>query len=280
MTAPPVIPIDDPADPRIAAYAGVRERDLVGRRGEFIAEGEVVLRVLLGPASRFRPASLLIAGKRLARLAPMLEAVPPDVPVYAAGQAVMDAIVGFPIHRGILGHGLAGPPADAAALLASLGPRAVVLVLFGIANHDNIGGLFRNAAAFGAAAVLLDAACCDPLYRKAIRVSVGATLRLPFARLAVGEDVVTLLARRGFATAALSPSGDRPLAALPALPRQAVLLGAEGAGLPQALLQRSQSVAIGMNAAVDSLNVATTSGIVLYHLAVRRPAGADPGYGD
>jgi tRNA G18 (ribose-2'-O)-methylase SpoU len=268
MTAPPVIPIDDPADPRIAAYAGVRERDLVGRRGEFIAEGEVVLRVLLGPSSRFRPASLLIAGKRLARLAPMLEAVPPDVPVYAAGQAVMDAIVGFPIHRGILGHGLAGPPADAAALLASLGPRAVVLVLFGIANHDNIGGLFRNAAAFGAAAVLLDAACCDPLYRKAIRVSVGAGLTVPFARLPTDQDPLELLAAAGFEALALSPAGAEPLAGLRRPDRVALLLGAEGEGLPPALLARARTLAIPMAPGWDSLNVAAAGAIALHELSL------------
>jgi tRNA G18 (ribose-2'-O)-methylase SpoU len=224
--------------------------------------------VLLGPASRFRPASLLIAGKRLARLAPMLEAVPPDVPVYAAGQAVMDAIVGFPIHRGILGHGLAGPPADAAALLASLGPRAVVLVLFGIANHDNIGGLFRNAAAFGAAAVLLDAACCDPLYRKAIRVSVGAGLTVPFARLPTDQDPLELLAAAGFEALALSPAGAEPLAGLRRPDRVALLLGAEGEGLPPALLARARTLAIPMAPGWDSLNVAAAGAIALHELSL------------
>src|SRR5271169_5407899 len=230
---PIVIPIDDPADPRIAAYAGVRERDLVGRRGEFIAEGEVVLRVLLGQGSRCRPASLLIAQKRLARLGPLIETLPPEVPVYAAGQAVMDAVVGFPIHRGIMAHGLTPPDPGAAALLEGLGPRALALVLFGIANHDNIGGLFRNAAAFGADAVLLDRACCEPLYRKAIRVSVGAALTVPFARLAAREDPLELLSRAGFTALALSPRGAEPLAGLARPDRVAVLVGAEGAGLPE-----------------------------------------------
>ncbi len=265
---PDIIPIDDPADPRIAAYAGVRERDLVGRRGEFIAEGEVVLRVLLGPFSRFAPASLLIAAKRLARMAPMLEALPSDVPVYAAGQAVMDAVVGFPIHRGILAHGLAGPPADARALLAGLGPRAVVLVLFGVANHDNIGGLFRNAAAFGAAAVLLDGACCDPLYRKAIRVSVGASLTVPFARLPPDKDPLDLLAAAGFEALALSPAGAEPLAGLERPDRVAVLLGAEGAGLPPDLLGRARTVAIPMAPGWDSLNVAAAGAVALHELAL------------
>ena len=109
----------------------------------------------------------------------------------------MDAIVGFHIHRGILAHGLRPTDPGAAALLADLPARALVLALFGIANHDNMGGLFRNAAAFGADAVLLDATCCDPLYRKAIRVSVGAALKVPFARLRPGEDAVAMLAEAG-----------------------------------------------------------------------------------
>jgi tRNA G18 (ribose-2'-O)-methylase SpoU len=262
---PAVIPIDDPEDPRIAAYAQVRERDLVGRMGGFIAEGEVVLRVLLGAASRFRPASLLIADKRIERLSPMLDAVPDAVPVYAAGQAVMDAIVGFPIHRGVLAHGLRPAASDAGALLAGLGPRAVVLALFGIANHDNIGGLFRNAAAFGADAVLLDAACCDPLYRKAIRVSVGAALTVPFARLGE-EDPLALLEAHRFTALALSPRGAEPLSRLVRADRTAVLLGAEGPGLPEGLLRRARTVAIPMASGWDSLNVAAASAIMLHAL--------------
>jgi tRNA G18 (ribose-2'-O)-methylase SpoU len=262
---PDIIPITDPHDPRIAVYAQVRERDLVGRMGGFIAEGEVVLRVLLGPASRFRPASLLITEKRLARLEPMIAAVPAGVAVYAASQAVMDAVVGFPIHRGILAHGLRPPVAGAEALLGGLGPRAVVLALFGIANHDNIGGLFRNAAAFGVDAVLLDAACCDPLYRKAIRVSVGAALTVAFARLPA-EDPLALLERHGFTALALSPKGVEPVAGLARDVRTAVLLGAEGPGLPQDLLNRVRTVAIPMAPGWDSLNVAATSAIVLHAL--------------
>ena len=266
-----IIPIDDPADPRIAAYAGVRERDLVGRRGEFIAEGEVVLRVLLSAASRCRPASLLIADKRLAALEPLLAGLATDVPVYAAGQAVMDAIVGFPIHRGILAHGLRPADPGAAALLAGLGPRALVLALFGIANHDNMGGLFRNAAAFGADAVLLDATCCDPLYRKAIRVSVGAALRVPFAYLPSDRDALDLLARAGFTALALSPNGAEPLAGLARPDRVAVLLGAEGPGLPQAVLARARTVAIAMAPGWDSLNVAAASAIILHQLTRAEP---------
>jgi len=261
-----VIPIEDPGDPRIAAYRQVRERDLVGRKGVFIAEGQVVLRRLIA-SPRFAAASVLIDRKRVAGLAPMLADLPADVPVYAAGQAVLDAIVGFPIHRGILALGRRTAAPTAEALLAGLPPRALVVALFGIANHDNIGGVFRNAAAFGADAVILDPTCCDPLYRKAIRVSVGAALVTPFARLAPGEDAIALFEGLGFTPVALSPAGEAPLAALRRPGRVAVLLGAEGPGLPPDLLARAQSVRIPMAPGFDSLNVATTSGVVLHHLA-------------
>jgi tRNA G18 (ribose-2'-O)-methylase SpoU len=247
----------------------VRERDLVGRGEGFIAEGEVVLRVLLGGGARCRAASLLVAENRLARIGALIAPLAPDIPVYVAGQAVMDALVGFHIHRGLLAHGLRPADQGAAALLAGLPKRSLALALFGVANHDNIGGVFRNAAAFGADAVLLDAGCCDPLYRKAIRVSVGATLKVPFARLAAREDAVSLLEAAGFACLALSPGGAEPLAALARRDRAALLLGSEGPGLPDVVLSRVHTVAIAMAAGWDSLNVAAASAIALYELNSR-----------
>jgi tRNA G18 (ribose-2'-O)-methylase SpoU len=261
-----IIPISEPDDPRVAVYRQVRERDLVGRRGGFIAEGEVVLRVLLTGGGRHRAASLLLAEKRIEKLAPMIDTLPPEVPIYAASQAVLDAITGFHIHRGILAHGLRAADPGAAALLSGLGPRALVLALFGIANHDNMGGLFRNAAAFGADAVLVDAGSCDPLYRKAIRVSVGAALKVPFARLAPDEDAVSLLEQAGFTPIALSPAGSEPLAGLAAPARAAVLLGAEGPGLPAEMLARVRTISIPMAAGWDSLNVASAGAVVLHEL--------------
>ncbi|MDP3749418.1 MAG: RNA methyltransferase [Phenylobacterium sp.] len=251
----------------------MRERDLVGRQGLFVAEGEVVLR-MLARSRLHRPASLLIAEKRLAGLSEILATIPGDVPIYAAGQAVMDAVVGFPIHRGILALGTRGAEPDPAELLAGLPERALVLVLSAIANHDNMGGLFRNAAAFGADAVLLDADCCDPLYRKAIRVSVGAALTTPFARLAPGVDLLGLLEGQGFEAVALSPRGATTLAQLSRPLRAAVVLGAEGAGLSEALLARARTVRIPMADGFDSLNVAVTAGVVLHHLAFAAPASA------
>ncbi|HLZ85270.1 MAG TPA: RNA methyltransferase [Caulobacteraceae bacterium] len=261
-----IIRIDDPLDFRVAPFRDVRERDLAGREGGFIAEGEVVLNVL-ARSRLHRARSLLIADKRLEKLAPLIAAFGEDVAVYAAGQTLMDAIAGFHIHRGVLAHGERSAPIAAGDLLASAAPEALVVVLFGIANHDNIGGVFRNAAAFGAAGVLMDPTCCDPLYRKAIRVSVGAALSLPFARLAPDEDAIALLQSHGFTPLALSPAGRTPLKSLVRPQKPAVLIGAEGPGLPPDILARADTISIPMAGAFDSLNVATTSGIVLHHLA-------------
>ena len=180
---------------------------------------------------------------------------------------MLDRIAGFPLHRGILAVGEKTDVPSAADLLDACGPVARIVMLFGIGNHDNMGGIFRNAAAFGADAVILDPGCCDPLYRKAIRVSVGATLLVPTAKLAAGEDPLALLDRFGFEAVALSPAGAETLAALTPPRRAALLFGSEGPGLPPALLARARSVRIPMAGGFDSLNVATTSGIVLHHIA-------------
>lgn len=241
----------------------------MGRQGLFVAEGRVVLEKAVA-AMPERLVSLLVAESRVESLAPVLARLPDETPVYAAGQAVMDAVVGFPIHRGILAIGRR-PERTAEALLAGLPDRALVVGLVGIANHDNMGGIFRNAAAFGVHAVLADPGCCDPLYRKAIRVSVGAALTTPFARLPPGADLVDLLQAAGFETAALSPAGEVELSSWRPNRRAAVLFGAEGPGLPAEVLARTRTVRIAMAGGFDSLNVATTSGIVLHHIAAAGP---------
>jgi tRNA G18 (ribose-2'-O)-methylase SpoU len=270
---PDLIPIDDPSDPRVAAFRDIKERDLVGRQRLFIAEGETVLRAFVRDAPE-RVRSLLIDGKRIGKLDEVLADLPPGVPVHVAGQAVLDAIAGFHLHRGVLAVGAKPEPLSAEALLAGVGARAVVLVLMGIANHDNLGGVFRNAAAFGVDGVVLDGDCCDPFYRKAIRVSIGATLSVPTAWLAPGQDVIDLLARHRFQVLALSPNAEETLAALDPPVRAAVLLGAEGPGLSTAVMERARTVGIPMANGFDSLNVATTSGIVLHHLRFAKAARA------
>lgn len=261
-----LISISSPDDPRIAVYRNVRERDLVGRQGRFLAEGEVVVRVLL-TRSHFQAESLLLEERRVAGLEDVL-ASHPELPVYVAPQAVMNEIAGFPMHRGILAAGLRGPIATPEELLARMEGPAVVVALEGLANHDNVGGIFRNAAAFGAKAVLLDETSCDPLYRKAIRVSVGAALRVPFAQASSSPSMLDALKTAGFQTIALTPRRDAvELSSFRPPPRSALLLGTEGPGLSEETLERADlRVRIDIEPDFDSLNVAATSAVALYAL--------------
>lgn len=259
-------------DERLADYRDIREADRVGRQGVFLAEGEVVVRVM-ARRGRFPIRSLFLAESRVEALADAIAALPPGVPVYTGPQAVMNGVVGFDIHRGILAAGDCGPGLDAGELLASLGPGpARVVVLEDILNHDNVGGILRNAAAFGVGAVLLVGATCDPLYRKAIRVSVGASLFVPFARVASASEALSRLRAAGFVSLALTPGVDSvDLRALGSVPRAALLLGSEGPGLSAAALAGAERrVHVAMAPGFDSLNVATTSGIALHALL---PAG-------
>ena len=262
MTA---IPIDDPLDGRVAAFRDIRERDLTGRRGLFVAEGEVVLRVLASPASLCRPVAALIAEKRIAALTDVLETLPLGTPVWSAPQPVLDGIAGFHLHRGILALGEKPAPRPLAELLAGMDDDAVVVVACGIGNHDNMGGIFRAAAAFGAAAVLLDERCCDPFYRKAIRVSVGAVLRTPMSTGQDAGEMVDALKAAGFRVLAMTPASSSPLHLAPRGGRTAIVLGAEGPGLPAGVLARCETVGIPMSGGFDSLNVATAGSIALHH---------------
>lgn len=258
--------IEDPRDPRIAAYLDIRERDLVGREGRFVAEGKVVLAALFA-GGRFEAESVLVAENRLEGLGGTLAAAPDDLPVHVASAAVMDAIAGFPIHRGILAIGRRRAPETAEELLGSLPRRATLVVLVGLANHDNVGAIFRNAAAFGADAVLLDETSCDPLYRKAIRVSVGAVLKVPFARGGDVAGLVEAVRRHGFETIALSPSGKEDVRSIGRAERVALVLGTEGTGLPATLLAGLRTARIAMAPGFDSLNVAAASAIALHELS-------------
>jgi len=261
-----LIRVSDPADPCVLAFRDVKERDLTGRQGLFVAEGEVVLRVLASPASRCAPAAVLIAEKRLEALGDALERLPEGTPVHVAPQPVLDAIAGFHLHRGILALGRKPEPLGLEAFLDMLPEHAVLVGACGIGNHDNMGGLFRNAAAFGAAGLLLDETCCDPFYRKAIRVSVGAVLRTPFVEGAQAATMVEALQARGFEVLALTPSASESLSQLKPAPRTAILLGSEGPGLPAEVIARCRPLAIRMSGGFDSLNVATTSAVALHHL--------------
>ncbi|MEL6795373.1 MAG: RNA methyltransferase [Planctomycetota bacterium] len=273
------IAIDDPDDPRIAAYRSLRENRLPkptehAPHGLFIAEGEKVVRRFAEGASRFELASVLLAGSRLDRDRPWLAGLPDGTPIYLAGRPVMDAIVGFPIHRGVLAAGLRLPDPPIADLLAE---AQTVLVLEGLANHDNVGGIFRVAAVLGRnPVVLLDPTSCDPLYRKAIRVSMGHALAVPFARLPDWPNGLAELASAGFETLALGLAGDATSMHgwRPRSDRVAWLLGAEGPGLSDCALAAADAVVrIGMEPGVDSLNVVTAAAIALHgtRSALQRP---------
>lgn len=269
MDASRIVEISDPADPRIAEFREIRERDLVGRQGRFIAEGTVVLRVLAEAhrRGRARAEKLLILKNKLAGVEAIVHTFPQDVPVFVAEGAVIDAIAGFHLHRGVLA--LASRAADAAPmmLLDGLPGSSLVLVGCGISNHDNVGSMFRNALAFAADAVLLDETSCDPLYRKALRVSVGAVLGLPYHRGGSSEMLLAALAARGYKIMALSPSGRTEIGSIAVAERMALVVGAEGEGLPASILSGFEAVRIAQSPGLDSLNVATAAGIALYAVA-------------
>ena len=265
-----MIRIDHPDDPRIAGFRDIRERDLAGRQGLFVAEGEVVLNVLMSDRSLCRPVAFLLDSKRVEGLAGVLARAADHTPVYVASQTVLDSIAGFHLHRGILALGEKPAVQSLETCLQVTGPDAVVVAACGIGNHDNMGGIFRNAAAFGAGAVLLDAHCCDPFYRKAIRVSVGAVLRTPMATGLDAMAMVVGLKAAGFEVLALTPGASEPLDGVPRGGRVAIVLGPEGPGLSSAVIERCRSVGIPMSGGFDSLNVAVASGIALHHFT--RPA--------
>jgi tRNA G18 (ribose-2'-O)-methylase SpoU len=273
-----IVAIESVDRPELEPYLRMRDRDLAraemagsGRGGDglFVAEGEVVVRMLASERSRFRVCSLFVEQRRVDSLSDVTEALGEDVSVYAAPQEIMDSAVGFHIHRGILALGERGAPLAADALLGVTGAESKMAVgLVGLANHDNVGSVFRNAAAFGARGVLLDAATCDPLYRKSIRVSVGAALVVPFARCPSATALLDTIEASGWEPLALSARGDETLDAVVHSASSArgrvLLLGTEGDGLPADVLARSRRVRIDMMPTLDSLNVAVASGIALY----------------
>jgi tRNA G18 (ribose-2'-O)-methylase SpoU len=266
--APSMIAIDSADDDRIAEFRDIRERDLTGRHGRFIAEGTVVLR-MLAEAHRsegdFVAEKVLLLRNRVAGVADILERLPEGVPVYVAEAEVLDSIVGFHLHRGVLALGRR--EARGGNLVDRLPERSLVLVGCGISNHDNAGSMFRNAAAFNADAIFLDDTSCDPLYRKAMRVSVGSVLSVPYQRGGDALSVLTELAERDFAIWSLSPRGETDIRSIPPSNRMALVVGTEGEGLPQAVLSRFRSARIPQSVGLDSLNVATATGIAMFAMS-------------
>jgi len=269
-----VIPIDDPDDERVADYRALREADLAGRHDAFIAESEVVLRVL-ATRGRFPIRSVFLADSRLDKVADVLAPIAEGIPIYVAPQAVLSSVVGFRFHRGIVASGQRLPPLPAETLLADLVPPTRVVLLEGLTNHDNVGGVFRNAAAFGADAVVMDATTCDPLYRKAIRVSVGGSLVVPYTQVPTSQEAIEAAKAAGFTLVAMSPSAAAvPMETLfrsSVPPRVALMVGTEGPGLSEASMAAADVVCrIEMAPGFDSLNVSTATGIALHRVFARQ----------
>lgn len=276
---PPFVRIEDPADPRVAVFSQLRDRDLARQRGLFIAEGALVVRRLI-EESPLQCVSMLVSQRRLGALSREIAALArrwPGAPVYVAPQQVMDAIAGFHIHRGVLAAGRRPEPQPLHSLLAQLPtPAPTVLALEGLTNHDNVGGVFRNAAAFGADLVALDERTCDPLYRKAVRVSIGCALTVPWTRVGsiAGEGgALQRLGEAGFVSLALTPDPDAQalddaLEELAPDAPVALLCGEEGPGLSaRALAQADLRVRIPIRRdRCDSLNVAVAAAVALHAL--------------
>ncbi|MFD0361561.1 TrmH family RNA methyltransferase [Nocardia sp. GCM10030253] len=258
-----VFDIDDPADPRVDDFRDLksadRRPDLPGRKGLVIAEGVVVVQRMLG--SRFRPSALLGVDKRRAELVDDLDGV--DVPYYRASAEVMAEVVGFHLNRGVLA--VAPRPAELTVDEALAGARTVA-VLEGINDHENLGSMFRNAAGLGADAILFGDRCADPLYRRAVRVSMGHVLRVPFAQLPHWPGGLDILRDKGFQIIALTPNPAAVnLATAMTGERVALLLGAEGPGLTEEAMRATDIRArIPMSPGTDSLNVATAAAMAFY----------------
>jgi tRNA G18 (ribose-2'-O)-methylase SpoU len=267
-----IIPIDDPNDVRVGDFTGlndpVRRRRLERPDGDgegyFVVEGPLVVRRLV--RSDYRLRCLLVTERGLRSLADDLALV--DAPVYLATQAVVDAIGGFNFHRGALASADRRPLPD---LTPAVGATDLVVVVEGVNDHENLGALFRNAAALGAGAVVLDPTTADPLYRRATRVSMGHVLSVPYTRAQEWPGAIARLQDLGFEVLALTPAPDADdVRHVDAGGRRAVLVGGEGPGLSAAALAAAdRRVRVTMADGVDSLNVATAAAVVLHHLAAR-----------
>ncbi len=268
---------DDPLDDYRALNDPARRRQVERRGGYFVVEGLLAVEALLG--SHYPVRSVLATERRAERVRAL---VGDRAPVLVRSGDEVAAVAGFDVHRGVLAAAERLPPAG---LDETLGASRLVLVTEGLGDHENLGALFRNAAALGAGAVLLDPTTADPLYRRSVRVSLGHVLRVPWTRLAALPGALAGLRERGFEVVALTPGPDATtiddyVAASggPAATRRiALVVGAEGPGLtPATLAKADRRVRIALAPGVDSLNVATAAAVVLHRLA---PWASDLGGG-
>ncbi|MCV2393321.1 RNA methyltransferase [Actinotalea sp. M2MS4P-6] len=275
MPGVPVVPIDDPADERLTDYVSLTDvalrRRIEPERGLYMAESSTVLGRALEAGHRAR--SVLCSPRWLPDVEAMLADVPDgaEVPVYLAETDVLEAITGFHVHRGALAAMQRPELPTVEALVtgarAGAGARRVA-VLEDIVDHTNVGAIVRSAAALGVDAVLVTPRCADPLYRRAVRVSMGTVFQVPWTRIDPWPGGVDLLHQLGFTVAALALDDDSvSLDELAAEPpeRLALVLGAEGDGLKPATVAAADLVVrIPMAGGVDSLNVAAASAVAFW----------------
>jgi tRNA G18 (ribose-2'-O)-methylase SpoU len=246
------IDVTDPGDARLDPYRSLRGRP--ADEDTFVVEGVTTLRQALDAGIELR--SALVLPTRVEEVEPL------GIPFHVADRAAFEVITGFDVHRGVLAIAERPPEPDLDDLLAT---SRRVLAIEGVADSANVGSLFRNAAALGADAVVLDPTCCDPLLRRSVRVSVGTVLAVPFARV---PDWPAGLTGRGLTLLALTPSGSVDVLDVAPPERFALLVGTEGEGLSaDALAAADERVRITMANGVDSVNVATAAAIALHSLS-------------
>jgi tRNA G18 (ribose-2'-O)-methylase SpoU len=261
--------ITDPADPRLADYRDLRDvelrKNLEAEHGLFLAEGEKVVRRAV--EAGFTPRSFLMAPRWLDGLADVLATT--DAPCYVLSEALAEEVTGFHVHRGALASLRRRPLAPVADVLA--GARSV-LVLEDIVDHTNVGAILRSGAALGFDAVLLAPRCADPLYRRSIKVGMGAVFTMPWTRLPDWGDALPSLSAAGFTTIALTLAPDSlPIEeAVAGVDKVALVLGSEGHGLsPRWEQAADRRATIAMRAGIDSLNVAAATAVACYVTARR-----------
>ncbi|WP_320777526.1 RNA methyltransferase [Streptomyces sp. CRN 30] len=267
-----LITIDDPDDPRLHDYTGLTDVELRRRRepaeGLFIAEGEKVIRRAVDAGYPMR--SMLLSAKWVEVMRDVVEDFP--APVYVVEPALAERVTGYHVHRGALAS-MERKPLPAAASV--LGTARRVVVMESVNDHTNIGAIFRSAAALGMDAVLLSPTCADPLYRRSVKVSMGAVFAVPYARLEAWPKDLYAVREAGFTLLALTPDASaRTLdeAAPHRMDRVALMLGAEGDGLSRkALTAADERVRIPMAHGVDSLNVGAAAAVAFYAVTAGRP---------
>jgi tRNA G18 (ribose-2'-O)-methylase SpoU len=264
-----LIEVAEAEDPRLADYRDLRDvelrKNVEAEHGLFLAEGEKVVRRAV--EAGFAVRSFLMAPRWLEGLADVLDRT--DAPCYVVDEDLAERVTGFHVHRGALASLERQPLRSVRDVVA--GARTIV-ALEDVVDHTNVGAIFRSAAALGVDAVVLSPRCADPLYRRAVKVAMGAVFTVPYARMERWYDGVVELSRAGFTTVALTPSADSMEieAAVRGLDRVALLVGSEGPGLSQRWMAcADRRAVIPMTAGVDSLNVAAAAAVACYVTARR-----------